>query len=570
MEFRILGPLEVVSDGRVLTLGSGKQLGLVALLVLHANEAVSIDRLVDELWGSSPPPTAAKIVRNYVSLLRRELGDRLVTEPPGYLLRVEDGELDSERLRKAVEGGDPAALNGALALWRGPPLAQFAYEPFARDEISRLDELRLTAIEAQMEAQLELGRHREALPQLEALVREHPLRERLCGQLMLALYRSGEQARALDAYRQLRRRLDDELGIEPGASLRDLERKILNQAESLAPPAVPRPSEASARRNALWAVVAGAVLLLVAAAAAGFFATRGSGHGLAEIAPNHVGVIDPTTNETVSEIAVGIRPGPLAADAASVWVGNLRDRTLTRIDARRRMPVGTISLGARTPTGLAVGRDGVWVAHGLRGELSRVDPQFGARKTITVTVRPVGPHGSLAMDGRHVWAVYGDSTLARIRRAVVRVSGRTLTGADPAAVALGGGAVWVANSGDSTIERFDRRTFEEGPIPPVVHVGRRPTALAYWKDALWIACRGDDVVVRFDPRTNSAVPIPVGDAPVSLATGGDAVWVANSGDGTVSRIDPATNRVVRKIKVGNVPAGLAFAEGVVWVASQSH
>src|SRR5687768_3888489 len=124
MEFRILGPLEVVDEGRILRLGSGRQLALVALLLLHANEAVSVDRLVDELWGESAPPTAAKIVRNSISLLRKELGDRLVTRPPGYVLSVEEGELDSERLERAIESRDLDTLTEALSLWRGPPLSQ--------------------------------------------------------------------------------------------------------------------------------------------------------------------------------------------------------------------------------------------------------------------------------------------------------------------------------------------------------------------------------------------------------------------------------------------------------------
>jgi YVTN family beta-propeller protein len=571
MEFRILGPLEVVRDGRALPLGSGRQLALVALLLLHANEVVSVDRLVDELWGESPPPTAAKIVRNSVSLLRRQLGERLVTKPPGYRLYIERGELDSERLEAAVQSGDLEELNEALALWRGPPLAQFAYEPFAQEEISRLEELRLAAIEAQVEAQLEQGRHREALGQLEALVREYPLRERLCGQLMLAHYRSGEQAKALETYRQIRRRLDEELGIEPGPPLRKLERKILNQDESLAAPVVARTEMPPARRRALWVVVVGTLVLLAAAASAAFVATRHSGHGLGQIRPNHVGLIDPKTNEVVAEIPVGIRPGPVAAGAGSVWVGNLVDRDLTRIDPRRRMAIGTISLGNRTPTGLAVGAGFVWVAHGLRGELTRVEPEFGGLERIQVATRPLGaPLGSVAIGTPYVWAAYGDSTLARIEPGSLRRSGSALTGTSPAAVVVGGGAIWVANSGEATVQRFDPSTFEEGPIPPRIHVGRQPSALAYWDGAVWIACRGDDVVERLDPRTNSLVPIPVGDAPVALAVGAGAVWVTNSADGTVSRIDPATKRVVRTIEVGNRPGGMAFADSVVWVASQGR
>src|SRR5687768_16459771 len=153
MEFRVLGPLEVVDEGRTLRLGSGKQLAVVAFLLVHANEAVSVDRIVDELWGESPPATAAKIVRNYASLLRRELGDRLVTTSPGYMLRVDPGELDRERLERALENGGLEALTDALYLWRGPPLSQLAFEPFAQNEIARLEDLRLAALEARLEAQ---------------------------------------------------------------------------------------------------------------------------------------------------------------------------------------------------------------------------------------------------------------------------------------------------------------------------------------------------------------------------------------------------------------------------------
>ena len=354
MEFRILGPLELVRDGRVLRLGSGRQLALVAVLLIHANEAVSVDRLVDELWGESPPPTAAKIVRNTVSSLRRELGDRLVTQPPGYLLRVEEGELDSERLERAVARRDLEGLTDALALWRGRPLAQLAYEPFAQSEIARLEELRLAGVEAWADGQLALGRHADVIAELEGFVREHPLRERLRGQLMLALYRSGRQADALEAYRQARRSLDEQLGIEPGPELRELERKILNQDDSLGAPSRVEPALEGRRGRGLKLVVAGAFVLLAAAAAAAFLVTRDSGGGLAAIRPNSVGMIDPGTDRIVAEIPVGIRPGPVAADARSVWIANLQDRNLTKIDSRRRTTAATISLGNRTPTGVAV------------------------------------------------------------------------------------------------------------------------------------------------------------------------------------------------------------------------
>jgi YVTN family beta-propeller protein len=568
MEFRVLGPFEVVDDGRILQLGSGRQLALVAVLLLHANEAVSVDRLVDELWGESPPPTAAKIVRNSVSLLRRELGDRLVTRPPGYLLRVEEGELDSERLERAVESGDLEQLTAALALWHGSPLPQFAYEPFARDEIARLEELRLAAVEARVDAQLGLGGHAGVIAELEALVRQHPLRERLCGQLMLALYRSGRQAEALETYQRARRSLDEQLGIEPGPALKELERKVLNQDESLAAPRTAVPRALSGLRRPMAFVAAAFVLAaLVAVAATAFVLTRDSAGGLNAVRPNHVGVIDPETNEIVAAIPVGAGPGPVAAGAGSVWIANLQDRNLTRIDPRQRSVTAVVSLDDRTPTGLAVGPDAVWVAHGLRGELSRVTPEFGrVAQTIAVTGR--SSTGSVAVGAGFVWVVYGDSTLARIQPESARRDGATLTGSIPAGIVVVGRSVWVANFGDSTVQLFDPITFEVGPVR-TISVGRRPAAIAFGEGALWVANRGDDSVTRIDPSTSSAINIRVGDEPAAVAVGAGAVWVSNSGDRTVSRIDPAIDEVAQTFEFGSAPAGIAVAEGLVWVAAQA-
>jgi YVTN family beta-propeller protein len=565
MEFRVLGPLEVVDDGRTLRLGSGKQLAVVAFLLLHANEAVSVDRIVDELWGESPPPTAAKIVRNYVSLLRRELGDRLVTQAPGYLLRVRQGELDREQLERAIESRDLAALTDAMTLWRGAPLSQLAYEPFAQAEIARLEELRAAAVEARFEAELAQGRHSSAIAGLEALVQQHPLRERLSELLMLALYRSGRQAEALETYQRARRILDERLGVEPGPGLRELERKILAQDESLGAPARPVPTPAQARRRSL---ALGAAGLLAAAVALVLFLTRDdSVGGLAEVRPNHVGVIDPGTNTVVAAIPVGIRPGPLGAAAGSVWVGNVRDRNLTRIDARRRSVTAAVSLGDRTPTGIALGAGAVWVAHGLRGELSRVDPQF-LRVTDTLRLATRSSNGSVAFGEGHVWAVYGDSTLARVQPQDVREAGSALVAAVPSAVAVSGRAVWVVSSDANVVQRFDADTFSEGPIREV-NVGQHPVAIAVGEGALWVANRGDDTVTRIDPNTGATLDIRVGDEPNGLAVGEGAVWVSAAGGATVSRIDPATNEVVRTIELGHPAAGIVVTEGLVWVAVQA-
>jgi YVTN family beta-propeller protein len=240
---------------------------------------------------------------------------------------------------------------------------------------------------------------------------------------------------------------------------------------------------------------------------------------------------------------------------------------VTRIDPRRRTTAGTISVENRTPTGVAVGRGAVWVAHGLLGSLSRIDPQFN-QVTETIDVAGRSNEGSVAVGAGAVWAVYGESTFARIDPASARVTASGFAGAAPAGLVVATGAIWVANSGDATVYRFNPTTFEQGPIR-TFNVGRRPSGIAYADGAIWVANAGDDAVTRIDPNSNSTITIRVGDGPTAIAAGAGAVWVANTGDGTISRIDPATNDVVETIEVGSAPAGIAVGEGFVWVAAQA-
>jgi DNA-binding SARP family transcriptional activator len=259
MEFRILGPLEVWDEGGEVSLGGRKPRALLALLLLHANEVVAADRLIDELWSEDSPGRAAAALRVNVSRLRKALAqDVLTTRAPGYLVRIESDQLDLHRFERLVDEGRSLHARGlaadasgrlrdALSLWRGPALADFGYECFAQAAIARLEEIRLAAVELRIDADLGLGRHQELVAELEQLVAEHPLRERLRTFLMTALYRSGRQAEALDAYRQARRALVDGLGIEPSTTLQELERAILRQDPSLD---LEAPAAAAARKVA--------------------------------------------------------------------------------------------------------------------------------------------------------------------------------------------------------------------------------------------------------------------------------------------------------------------------------
>src|SRR5262245_16957036 len=267
MEFRILGPLEVLDEGRVVDVGGTRQRALLAILLTRANQVVPRDVLVDALFGEEPREAATNLVQVYVSRLRKSLeparerrsgGSVVVTRSPGYLIRAGLEEFDLQRFeqlaaegRNALARGDPTdaaeRLREALALWRGPALADFAYEQFAVVESARLEELRLAVTEDRIDAELALGHHAELIAELQALVAEHPLDERLRGQLMLALYRSGRQAEALEVYQSERRELVETLGLEPSAALRELERAMLRQDPELEAPGRQAPERSEGR-----------------------------------------------------------------------------------------------------------------------------------------------------------------------------------------------------------------------------------------------------------------------------------------------------------------------------------
>ena len=273
LEFRVLGPLEVLdAEGRPLSLGGLKPRAVLAVLLLEAGRVVPTEVMVDRLWGEEPPRTAITSLQNTISRLRKLLGaDRLLTKPPGYAVCVEPDELDLARFEGLVAEAhelksEPRAalLRKALAMWRGPPLADFTYESFAQNEIGRLSELRSSALEDRIDADMELGRHSELVGELETLVKEYPMRERLRGQLMLTLYRCGRQAEALEAYHETRRVLVEELGIEPSPRLQELSRQILRQEGGLEPVATATPI-ADHYRELLDALTAGRLVPVLGA-----------------------------------------------------------------------------------------------------------------------------------------------------------------------------------------------------------------------------------------------------------------------------------------------------------------
>jgi DNA-binding SARP family transcriptional activator len=602
MDFRLLGPLEVVDDGRSIAVGHGKRRSLLALLLLHPNEVITAERLIDALWGEAPPATAAKSLHVYVSQLRRELGHDaasanggvLVTSGNGYAARVGSEDIDTQRFERALAdglrargGGDArrasAKLNEAIAMWRGPALADLAYEPFAQQEIARLEELRLVAVEGRIDADLDLGCQAELVGELEALVREHPLRERLRAQLMLALYRCGRQAEALDVYRDARTLLVSELGLEPGPELRELEAKILDHSPELAPPGrgPPRPrspSRAPPAKRALplrlIVLVCGAVLL--GAATLAVLSERADEGGAArlpalDLAPNAIAAIDPATGTPRLGLPLPGRPTDLAAADGMVWAGSVDSAALTGVDAGTGKITRTVPLRMQ-PAAVAAAEDAVWVADGSRGVLARVEPgydrlsQFRFRRG-----RSAGADGtSIAADAEGVWVTDGSPSLRAVDPATRGVT--TIRADRPLDdVAIGAGAVWAISSRTASVLRVDARSRAVTDRIPIARAGDEapfPVAVAAAADAIWVLNENTASVTRIDPRTrgiDATISIGIDRVPNAIAATEGAAWVANE-DGTLSRIaaggDSATTDWV-----GESLREVAVDGDRVWVAT---
>jgi DNA-binding SARP family transcriptional activator len=388
-EFRLLGPLEVLVDGKPLRIAAAKPRALLAVLLLNRNRVVPTERLVDELWGEEAPARATKTLQVYVSQLRKALGpERLVTRPPGYELRIGEGELDVERFetlaaaaREQLSAGDlqaaVAGLREALGLWRGPALREFRSEPFADAAAARLDDLRLAAVEDRLHAELDAGATAEVIPELEELVDAEPLRERPRELLMLALYRSGRQADALDLYRRTREHYVNELGIDPGPALRELEQAVLRQDSDLRLPArraTPGPPDEPGHRRRWLLLVTTLGVLLVGAVAVALL--RGGGNEPPQRADpelrafvhkleNFLAQSSTGREEVKQAIAGGLdcRLSPAAAEARLDSVERNRQSLLQQL-AALRVPPGDAPLQAsdllQSALAASIAADGVY------------------------------------------------------------------------------------------------------------------------------------------------------------------------------------------------------------------
>jgi DNA-binding SARP family transcriptional activator/DNA-binding beta-propeller fold protein YncE len=585
----LLGPLEVVVDGMPLRLGGAKQRGVLALLVIHANAVVPAERLIDELWDATPPSSAANMLQGYVSQLRKLLGaETIVSTPPGYTLRADDHEIDARRFatlaaeaHRLLEDGEPgpsaARAREALDLRRGPPLADLAYEPFAAAEIERLQELCFAVLEDRIDADLALGRAAELVPELRELVAEQPLRERLRGQLMTALYRTGRQADALAVYRDTRRTLDERLGIEPGPELKELERAILRQDPALG---VRRRLSRPRPRSVAVLVAAG----LIGAASLGLVAATGGSKPTAAVAvlPHSVAVIDPANNSVLADIPVGGYPGPIAADGKYVYVCNIGDGTLSRIVPRELRQLDSSSFSRAIDL---VAREGdLWAADG--GAPGHTPLGVGPGTLLHYSPGPewqtirVGPdmigdeqQTTLAADGRGatIWAGNADAQTVTELDGLLGRKLLTLRGISPGGLAVvsrdGADTVWATDSRRHAVVRISeplRRVVARIPV-----VGT-PTRVAADRHGVWVVTGHS--LRRIDPATNRVVariPLPIAAKRVALGAG--SVWVTgyrSTRGGAVLRIDPRENAVVATIPLGNVATdGILVSHGLVWVAA---
>jgi DNA-binding SARP family transcriptional activator len=607
-----------------------KERTVLAVLLLHANEFVSRERLIDELWGVAPPATARKAVNVYISKLRKTLGgnghDPIATADGGYRLAVETDLLDLDRVRSLVaearacmdRGESEAAsrlLQEALAFWRGPTLAGLSLESVGRDEVAQLDELRLTVLMDRIDCDLALDRHEHVLGELQVLVSEHPLRERLRAQQMLALYRADRQADALDAYQQARHALIDELGIEPSESLQRLQQAILRHDPALetpagtastngaapapapveeAPPAAV-PARSPPRRPALrrrYLVAAGLVALAAIAALAAFLSTRGGGvrppsSPVSYVGPNSVARIDPATGKVVPDGGGGSKPGPMAFVGGWLWIVARGSETIERYDVRTGHGAPPLQ-PAPTLDDIAVDAQGhAWVSgkKPVVTWIGHVADGTGPYETPAVTSQrirvPLPGAGAEAAGGGYLWVIsdlpgHSGKSVSLIDIRHRDSPSKIRLGLQTTAIAYGYRSAWVGayNPSNQTAwllkvspgsEQFQSLMLERKD-------GAGPLAVAVGEGSVWvITSRGN--LLRIDPRTPHIVHriSMSAELPTLLAVGAGSVWTANHTNYDVSQIDPQTNQIVRStIPLGRydaIPCGITTTHDAVFVAT---
>jgi DNA-binding SARP family transcriptional activator len=626
VEYRILGPLEVVDEGGPVAIGRLKERLVLAVLLLHANEFVSRERLIDELWGPAPPPTAKKAVNVYISQLRKALArnghDPVSTADGGYRLGVDDDELDVARLRQLLAAAreresagelEAAAelLREGLGLWRGPTLSGLLLESHGREEISQLDELRLTALMDRIDCDLALGRHEEVVGELHVLVGEHPLRERLRAQQMLALYRADRQADALDAYQQARHDLIEELGIEPSESLQRLQQAILRHDAALEAPAgtaaanAAAPAAVTVERGAVpalrhfrrrppgrrYLVGSGIAAVAAVAAAVGFLSTRGSGPEPPSSPVSYAGadtsaIIDPSTGKFAPGPGGGVKPGPMGVVGHKLWILTRGNAQIQPYDLRTQRESPPFPAGT-SPYAIVADANGAWVTQRKpfvtwigRPASYNADHPYATPVAPTQNISvPLRGAGGEAYGGGYVWVIPGPLSTGN-RVALIDVRRRRFhstiplgPGLQTSALAYGYRAAWIAawDPQHSTAWLARVRPGSDRPESLALETGdgAGPLAVAVGDGSVWVVTsRGN--LLRVDPKSlRIAHRISMSDEqPTLLADGAGSVWTVNHQGYSVSQIDAGRNKIVRTIPLGSysaIPCGISVPNGSVFV-----
>lgn len=581
MRFLLLGPLEVRNDGQIVPLGGAKQRALLVILLLHPNEVVSRDRLLEALWPERPPGDAAHSLDHQISRLRKVLDppELLATRGGGYLLDVDPGDIDVQRFeddldegRQANAAGKPtealAALNRSLKLWRGAALADVADEPFAHVEADRLEELRLTALEERLDARLSLGHHHVLVAELESLAARHPLREHLRAQLMLALYRSGRQAEALRVYSDTRRALVDTLGLEPGAELQQLEQAILRHDSSLAPPQPPRVGRCG-RIAALLVLPVAAVAVI-----AGFMLANGDGSssraaGGSEL--DAVALVSARTGAPLGRIEGLHAPLQSAFYRGLLWnlsstgiLSKIDPQTVTILDTANTVPV---------PCGLAAGGGALWVSDCSSPTVVRIDPTHDVIVGRTTLPTPrselADATQSLASGAGSIWVGQGfdnPSYVWRLDPASGRVQHRYVIpegGAET--LAFGDGALWVGGSAIGRLSRIDPSTNQI--TTPARDLGNWLCCVAAGGGYVWATVNPGGTIWKLSEDGEVISSVKLGATVGTLDYADGAVWAAAGETGTLLRIDPTTD-AIRSYRLGHNVVGSALHAGVLAVALQ--
>jgi YVTN family beta-propeller protein len=608
LAFAILGPLRVTRSGAAVALGGRQQRAILARLLVAGAAGVSVDQLADMLWSGRAPSGFVTTIQTYVFHLRKLLepergrgtpGAVLVTENGRYRLAVAPDAVDVGLFKRAADAGQQllAAGNAAsaatelrrgLGLWRGEVLADLADFEFVAPFAARLNEQRLVAIEAAIDCELLAGHHAAVIGELDELIAQHPLREQLYERRMLALYRAGRQAEALNSFDRLRGQLRDELGVDPGEPLQRLQRQVLTHDPALDvhPAAATDQSDAGVTpsptlvtdsepgsdrqpprrpryRQRRWVIGSCAVILAAAVAATtAVVVSQTQRSSLRTLPPSSVGVID-ADGSLHDAVAVGQSPDGIVYGFNSLWVANSEDGTVQRVNPHTREVVQTIRVGA-SPTAVAVAGNDVWVVNSAVGTVSKIDPKDNTvASTVSVGALPT----AIAAGPSGVWvANSGDDTVQRIDP-ITGIAGRAFdVGDGPDGLAVDEHSVWVANGREGTLSHLDAATGQ--PLGPSVAVGSGAKGLALTPDAVWVANEAGLSVTRVDVTTGLITQIQVGDGPHAIVSAAGKIWASDEYAGTITEIDPASNnRVLHNYATGSSPRGLAVAGSSLWVST---